>query len=204
MMPPKTRQHVHDRVAAAIAVARTTTTPRCAMQTMSANTSHNRAAQPQANDALSHNIGEMLVCRIQPLCGTDAHRITAEELRRDWDIVVQKLDLRTGQAEHGPAFIRPIPPDEIRRWLDEFRPWDADWAEPGDFDLPDSYDPYYDPRVGESVSFGIRRVAYNYIAKCHIYEKGSMMENKTNWLPCKQVPRSSLPEKALRLDPYAR
>ncbi|ATY67203.1 kinase-like domain [Cordyceps militaris] len=98
-------------------------------------------------------MGEMLVCRIHPLCGTDAHRITAEELRRDWDIV---------------AFIQPIPPDEIRRWLDELRPWDADCAEPYDFDLPDSYDPYYDPRVSESVSFGIRRVAYNYIGKYYV------------------------------------
>ncbi len=76
--------------------------------------------------------------------------LTAEELRRDWEIVVQTLHLRTGKADRGEALIRPDPPGEIRSWFDEFRPWDEARAKPENFDLFGVYEPYLARRWGQS------------------------------------------------------
>ncbi|ATY65788.1 kinase-like domain [Cordyceps militaris] len=139
--------------------------------------------QTQEKDVLSQNMTDMLVRRIDPLCRTSAHRVTAEQLCRDWGIVVQSLDLRTGGAADGEVFIQPIPPTQIQTWLDEFRPWDQPGAGQWDFDLPGSYDPHEDRHYGMSNSLGISRMVCNYIEMCYRYEKGSIIRNKTRWRP---------------------
>ncbi|ATY60518.1 NAD binding Rossmann fold [Cordyceps militaris] len=109
----------------------------------------------QENDRLHKCMLDVLVRLIDPLTKSSAHRVTPEQLRSDWDIVVQKLDLRTGQGGcYGEAFIRPIPPKQISSWINYFCPlaWPSENLD--DYDLFGIFDPLEDRRLGAPGSIG--------------------------------------------------
>ncbi|KAJ3476321.1 hypothetical protein NLG97_g9166 [Lecanicillium saksenae] len=143
-----------------------------------------RDERAESNALLAKNVSSVLRNRIIPLTNmSKLHRLSPERLRTEWNIVVQDLDLRTGQPPRGHAFIQPIPMETVSDWLQEFRPWEQQdgLTGCGDFDLIGTYNPQRDYRRGMSQSFGIRRMVNNYITSCYREEKGSMIQNRTAW-----------------------
>ncbi|ATY65725.1 NAD binding Rossmann fold, partial [Cordyceps militaris] len=138
----------------------------------------------QKKDALEQCMWDMIRRRIGPLTKSSAHRITPEQLRAEWNIVVQKLDLDTGRPDHGETFIQPIPIHQIDSWIKEFRPLEYPSRGPYDYDLFDIYDRLEDAGEGKEISRGIFRMVNNYIIRSHLFRGGSILWNKTNWRKC--------------------
>ncbi|EGX88299.1 MFS transporter, putative [Cordyceps militaris CM01] len=129
----------------------------------------------QKKDALEQCMWDMIRRRIDPLTKSSAHRISPEQLRAEWNIVVQKLDLDTGRPDHGETFIQPIPIHQIDSWIKEFRPLEYPSRRPYDYDLFDIYDRVEDAGEGKEISRGISRMVKNYTMRSHSYKLARML-----------------------------
>ncbi|OAA63885.1 hypothetical protein ISF_04594 [Cordyceps fumosorosea ARSEF 2679] len=85
---------------------------------------------------------------------------------------------------YGEAFIRPIPPEQIRSWIDHFCALAYPRGNPDDYDLFGIYDPLEDPRCGMTDSMGILSMVVSYTERAYPFEKGNMMQDKTYWRYC--------------------
>ncbi|KAM3507533.1 hypothetical protein MY11210_007094 [Beauveria gryllotalpidicola] len=148
----------------------------------SSNLPHREPRQQPTNSARLKTNVQRVAEIVRKLKKTDVAAFSDKQLRADYGISVQKLDVVTGvPCTRGQAYISPIPPETVIEWLKKYAPEESEDLVSYEIDFSDLDATSLSPDFNFNEAMQLSDLLLNRVRYSNNSDMGVMMAKESRW-----------------------